>query len=100
MIKHVHTLEEFDKEIANGKTVVDFFATWCGPCKMLSPVIEQLSGEMPDLSIVKVDVDEIPDVAKRYNVFSIPTLIVFLNGEAVRQEAGFKPLPALKAFVA
>ena len=99
MIKHVLTKEEFDKEIAHGKVLVDFYATWCGPCKMLSPVIEEVAAEHPDLTVLKIDVDEAPELAAIYRVNSIPTLILFDEGKEPKMTLGFKPKPGLLAFL-
>ena len=70
-------------EIIQKKVLVDFYATWCGPCKMLSPVLEELSKEI-DIDIIKVDVDENNDLAKEYGVMSIPCLILFENGKEIK----------------
>lgn len=72
--------------------VVDFWATWCGPCKMMAPVLEELSDEYQDKLVVgKLDVDENPETAQKYGIMSIPTLLVFQNGEVVKQLVGYKP---------
>ncbi len=68
--------------------LVDFYATWCGPCKQLAPILEQIAEERPDVRIVKVDVDESADLASSFGVVSIPTLIYFKNGEVVSQTVG------------
>ena len=70
---------------------VDFYADWCGPCKMLAPVLEQVDQELEGVNIVKVDVEESKDLAKQFNVYSIPTLIIFKDGEQVAQSLGFQP---------
>lgn len=77
---------------AEGKVLVDFFATWCGPCRMLAPTLEEVAKEAADkVKVYKVDIDESPDVAGRYGVMSVPTLILFENGEAIRQTIGAQP---------
>ena len=81
-----------EETIASGKPVViDFWATWCGPCQMIGPVIEEIAGEVTDAKICKVDVDEQSELARQYKVLSIPTLMVFKNGELVKRESGAKP---------
>ena len=84
------TSENFEKALdaAPNLAVVDFFATWCGPCKMLSPVIEEAAEEMHDVSLYKIDVDECPDLASKYQVMSVPTLIFFKNREVVKKSVG------------
>ena len=82
---------EFDNAIASGIVLVDFYADWCGPCKMLSPVLEKISNENKDVRIVKIDVDESPKVVKRYGIRSIPMLIFFKNGRVVDEIVGFVP---------
>ena len=90
MIKHVTSLEELEKEIKNGDVLLDFFATWCGPCRMLAPVLEGLDkkGDFK-VQIVKVDTDEAPELAMSFNVETIPTLFYFSEGKAVRRYSGF-----------
>ncbi len=81
----------FDTEVlANSQTVlVDFYADWCGPCKMLSPVIDEIAAEHPEVKVVKLNVDNAPEIASRYGVMSIPTLIVFKAGKPAGQTVGF-----------
>lgn len=83
----------------NEKVFVDFYADWCGPCKMVGPVVEQLSNEISDVAFVKVNVDEHPQIAQRYGVMSIPTMIAFKNGQAVKTMVGFKPKEALEEMI-
>ena len=101
MIIHVNDLNEFNEKIAQGRVLVDFFATWCGPCKMLAPVLENIDNkkEAGDLLIVKVDVDEAGDIAMRYGIQSIPTLILFENGKAINKALGYMPKPQLLNFL-
>ena len=82
--------QNFQTEVlSSDQTVlVDFYADWCGPCKMLSPVVDEISEELSDCRVVKLNVDETPNLAARYNVMSIPTLIVFRQGEAVDRSVG------------
>ncbi|AGF58959.1 MULTISPECIES: thioredoxin [Clostridium] len=83
---------EFKKEIESGVTVVDFFATWCGPCKMLAPVLEQLATEMEGKAkFIKVDIDQSSDLANEFKILSVPTMMIFKNGEKIDQLVGFLP---------
>ena len=86
----VLTNENFDSEVIGSQKVclVDFFATWCGPCKIMSPVVDEIAAENPDIFVGKLDVDEADEIAERYSIMSIPTLMVFKNGEAVRTFVG------------
>ena len=98
MIKHIHSADEFKKEVASGTVLIDFFATWCGPCQMLSPVIEELNKQV-SIKVLKIDVDEVSDLAREYRVMSIPTLIVFKDGKMIKKELGYMPLERLKALI-
>lgn len=90
--------KDFDALIAKEPLVlVDFFATWCGPCKMLAPVLEELAAKLAGkVRIVKVDVDENNDLAMRFQIMSVPTMILFQNGKAVKQIQGYQPAAALE----
>ncbi|MBE5793711.1 MAG: thioredoxin [Clostridiales bacterium] len=81
----------FDSEVlqCSQTVLVDFYADWCGPCKMLTPVIEEIAAEHPEVKVVKLNVDNAPEIASRYGVMSIPTLIVFKNGQAANQSVGY-----------
>ena len=90
-------MNSFDAAISEGVTLVDFWATWCGPCRMQAPILEKLDAELGDsVKIGKVDVDENPVLAQRFGVMSIPTLIAFRNGQVVNQRVGVQSLDALK----
>lgn len=91
--------EDFNDIISNGKVVVDFFATWCGPCKMLGPIFEKVSEDVNDVKFVKLDVDKFNDIARQYGVMSVPTLILFENGKEVKKEIGFMSEDKLKDFI-
>ena len=90
MIKEI-TEKEFEVETKNKRVVVDFYATWCGPCKMMHPIIEKISQQYPDLKIIKVDVDKHESVAREYSVMSIPTLVLFKDGNVIEKNVGFVP---------
>ena len=93
MVKHINQ-DEFEKEVLNqeGVVVVDFFATWCGPCKMMAPVVEQLAGELDGIAYVgKLNVDDNEEIAMKYGVMTIPTLMVFKNGLPAGKLIGVQP---------
>lgn len=98
MIIHIKSKEEFDQEIEKGIVLVDFFATWCGPCSMLAPLLEDLEQET-NIKILKVDVDELGVLAEQYRIMSIPTLYLFKDGKLVKVERGYMPYKNLKEFV-
>lgn len=83
-MNYIKSEKEFDEVIKKDKVVVDFYAEWCGPCKMLSPILETVSKEM-NLDTYKVNVDEVEDVARRYGIMSIPTVIIFLKEKKLRR---------------
>ena len=87
------TKENFENEVLNSDkpVLVDFWAAWCGPCKMLLPVIEELAGEIKNAKICKINVDEQRELAAKFNVMTIPTLMVFKNGQVVKTSIGVKP---------
>lgn len=99
MLKHINNAAEFDAAIKEGTVLVDFFATWCGPCKMLSPVLEEVSEENPNVSILKIDVDEVGELAARYGIQAIPTLMLFKNGQRVEARTGYQNKNQLVAFI-
>jgi thioredoxin 1 len=92
----------FDREVlrSNKPVLVDFYADWCGPCRMLSPTLEELARETPQVKIVKVNIDESPSLAARYGVSSIPALISFRNGRPVAGRVGLVSKPQLQALLA
>lgn len=99
MIKYIKSEEEFDNLIKEGKVVVDFFANWCGPCRMLSPIIEEVSNENEKITFLKVDIDEVELIPKKYGIMSIPTLLVFENGELIKRETGYLGKEELNSFI-
>lgn len=90
MIKHINN-DNFESEVLNSKKLilVDFFATWCGPCKMLAPVLEEIASSRDDFDIAKVNVDEAGEIASKYEIEVVPTMIIFKNGQVKEQFEGF-----------
>ena len=82
--------DSFDTTVLQSKKLVfiDFWAPWCGPCRVMGPIIEELAGEMPDVLVAKVNVDDEPDLAQQYNILSIPTFMMFKGGQVVDQFSG------------
>ena len=87
------TAENFDKEVINSPVpvLVDFWAAWCGPCRMLSPIVDEIAEEVSGIKVAKVNIDEQPDIARRYRIMSIPTLMLFKNGEVAEKLIGVQP---------
>ena len=100
MVQHVSEVD-FNEVVLNyeGVVLVDFWATSCGPCKMIAPVIEEVSKEVSNARFVKIDVDENENLANKYQISSIPTLMIFKNGTPVDTLVGFMPKDSLKAAV-
>ena len=92
------TKDNFDQEVmqSDKPVLIDFYADWCGPCKMMGPVVEEVSNEMPEIKVCKINIDEEMDLAQRYGVMSIPTLMVFKNGAIANKSVGLKPKTAVE----
>ncbi len=101
-LTHVTTQEEFDTKVVNSPTptLVDFFAEWCGPCKMMGPILEEVAQENPNINIIKVDVDAAPELAASYNISSIPTFLVFQQGKVAGQAVGAVGKAQIKNMIA
>lgn len=90
---------DFNDEINNNLVLIDFFAKWCGPCKMISPIVEELSNEITSVSFCKVDVDENNDLASSLGILSIPTLLLYKQGKLVSKKIGFQSKDELKSWI-
>ena len=97
-MEHILTNENFDTEVlgAEGLVLVDFYATWCGPCKMIAPHVTQLAEEVSAVKVCRLNVDEAEDPARKYGIRSIPTLMYFRQGEVVKTLVGYMPYEELK----
>ena len=94
------TKNDFNETIAEGKSMVDFWAGWCGPCRMLAPVIDAIAEDFEDtVKVCKVDIDAEPELANRFGVLTIPTVIIFADGEEVTRSIGVRPQAALEALL-
>ena len=89
--------KDFDAAIQSGLALVDFYADWCGPCKMMSPIVDEIADERTDVTVAKVNVDESSELASRFGVVSIPTLIIFKNGKESNRIIGARPKAAILA---
>jgi len=92
----------FHEEVINSEkpVLVDFWASWCGPCRMVGPIIDEIAAEHPEYKVVKINIDEEPELASRYQIFTIPTLMVMKNGQIVQQSAGARPKNQILAMLA
>ena len=91
--------KEFDEIIQSGYTLVDFYADWCGPCKMLSPILEELSEEYPSIKFIKVNVDNDMNLVSRYSIMSIPTIYIFKDGKLIVSTQGYRDKDGMKLYI-
>ena len=80
--------DNFEKSVMKGVSIVDFWAIWCGPCRLMSPIVEEIAKEMTDINVYKLNVDDHPELTAKFNIMSIPTIIIFKDGEEVDQIVG------------
>ena len=99
-VLHVNK-DNFHKEVLNSDkpVLLDFFASWCGPCKMVGPILDEIAKEREDIKVCKVDIDEQPELASRYRIMSVPTLMVLKEGRSVEQSIGARPKHQILAMV-
>ena len=95
------TSENYEQEAANSdkKVLIDFWASWCGPCRMIAPALEEIAAERSDIQVCKVNVDEQSELAKKFQVMSIPMLVVMKDGEVVQKTVGAQPKASIEKFV-
>ena len=98
MAIYLQNEKDYENLIQNGKVLVDFYADWCGPCQMLGPVLEEAQNTV-EFTLLKINVDEFPNIARRYGIMSIPTIILFKDGELIKKDLGYKPLPEIINFL-
>ena len=91
--------DEFNETVKEGLTLVDFFADWCGPCKMLGPVLEQVDEEYPDVTFVKVNVDDNMELAEKYGIMSIPAVFLLKDGEVLNKMIGYADITGVRRFI-
>jgi len=100
MIIHPNNTQEFDSVISTGTVLVDFFATWCGPCKMLAPILEEIDdNRLVEAKIIKADVDVLDEIAMRYGIQAVPTIILFKDGKPVKKTMGYQSKDSIIEFV-
>ncbi len=96
---HIQNINQFNELLKNENVIVDFFATWCGPCRMIAPLLEEIDEDYPEISIGKVDVDDLSELAAHYSIASIPTLMFIKNGKIVYEQVGFVPKNNLERLI-
>lgn len=95
----LNSLHDFNQEVSQGIVIVDFYATWCGPCKMLAPELEDLVNENPEIKEISVDVDKFNDLAAEFNIRAVPTLVFYNNGQVKKISTGYRDKDSLLEIV-
>lgn len=98
-MNYLENVDDFENLIKEGDVLVDFFATWCGPCKMLSPVLEEIVEKFPRIKVVKVDIDQFDDLTRAHGIMSVPTLEVYRNGNLIKKEVGYHNLDEIVSWL-
>ena len=97
---HIENLQQFEKVISEGVTLVDFYASWCGPCRMLAPIIGEIDQEYSSkVNVIKVDVDECGEIASKFAITAIPALLIFKDNELVKTNVGFMPKDEIASLI-
>ena len=98
MIIHLNDASKYKDEVQGGLVLVDFYADWCGPCQMLASELEELT-KQTGIKIIKINVDELADIARSFRIMTIPTLLLYKNGEIIKRQSAYMPLAELKEFI-
>lgn len=98
-VQSINSEEQFQSTIASGTVLVDFYASWCGPCKKLAPVLDQLSDQMQDVVFAKVDTGALGGLGKKLNIKALPTVVLFRNGKEVKRFTGMQDVNSIKSFI-
>ncbi len=99
MLIHEFDENKLDELISKGTVVLDFFATWCGPCRMLAPELEKLVDKNKNVVVCKIDVDNYSEIARSYGVMTIPTLVLYKDGNMIKKSSGYMPVEALEEWI-
>lgn len=95
----ITSMKEFEELTKEGTILIDFYADWCGPCRMQAPIVEQLSEKYQNIKVLKVNTDNNPDISNLFRIRSIPTLVLIKDNSIIKQEAGFKTLSQLEEWI-
>ena len=98
-MNYLENTDDFEALIKEGDVIVDFFATWCGPCKMLSPVLEEIALKFPRIKVVKVDIDKFDNLTRSHGIMSVPTMEVYIDGTLVKKEVGYHDLVSIVSWL-
>lgn len=99
MLMHDIDESKFDELISKGTVLIDFYATWCGPCKMLAPELEMLVNKNKDIVVCKIDVDNHGEIARRFGIMTIPTMVLYKDGKMIKKSSGYMPLNEIEEWI-